>query len=118
LAENLPPLLLDADQMARVFTNLIANSVDALPPGGQITITLTEQNQRQLITVADNGPGIAPEHLPHILEPFYTTKSRGTGLGLYIIKQIVEYHGGEFSVASQVGGGAQFTLSLPLPGSS
>ncbi len=117
IAANLPPLLFDSDQMARVFTNLIANSVDALSSGGEITIHLTRQNQRLVVVFADNGPGIAPEHLPHIFEPFYTSKSRGTGLGLYIIKQIVEYHGGEFSVWSQTGVGTQFTFSLPLSGS-
>jgi PAS domain S-box-containing protein len=115
IAANLPLLLLDPDQMGRVFTNLIANSADVLPPGGQISIGLELRDRRQEVVFADNGPGIAPEHLPRIFEPFYSTKTQGTGLGLYIIKQIVEFHGGEIAVWSETGAGARFTLSLPWP---
>jgi PAS domain S-box-containing protein len=112
---NLPPLLLDPDQMARIFSNLIGNSVDVLPPGGEISISLALLDQSQVVTFADNGPGMAPEYLLGIFEPFFTTKTRGTGLGLYIIKQIVEYHYGNITVWSEVGAGTKFTISLPLP---
>ena len=115
-AANLPPLLLDPDQMARIFSNLIGNSVDVLPPGGEISLSLALMDQSQVVTFADNGPGMAPEHLPGIFEPFFTTKTRGTGLGLYIIKQIIEYHHGNITVWSEVGVGTKFTISLPLPG--
>lgn len=113
LADHLPPLPLDPDQMSRVFSNLISNSVDALPPGGKIEIGLEPVGQNQVITLADNGPGIAAEELPKIFEPFFTTKSRGTGLGLYIVKRIIEYHGGTIAVWSEVGRGTKFTITLP-----
>ncbi len=113
LADNLPPLRLDPDQMSRVLGNLFSNSVDALPPGGEIKITLNLVGQNQVITFADNGPGIASEHLARIFEPFFTTKSRGTGLGLYIIKQIIDYHGGQMTVWSEVGQGTKFIITLP-----
>jgi PAS domain S-box-containing protein len=115
-APNLPPLLLDPDQMARVFSNLIGNSVDVLPSGGEISISLTLGDQRQVVIFADNGPGMPPKHLPRIFEPFFTTKSQGTGLGLYIIKQIIAYHRGSITVWSEIGVGTKFTISLPLPG--
>jgi signal transduction histidine kinase len=113
LADHLPPLPLDPDQMSRALSNLISNSIDALPPGGEIEITLGLVDQNQVITLADNGPGIAPDHLPQIFEPFFTTKSRGTGLGLYIIKRIIEYHHGTITVWSEVGQGTKFTLAFP-----
>ncbi|MBI1877929.1 MAG: GAF domain-containing protein [Chloroflexi bacterium] len=115
-APNLPPLLLDPDQIVRVFSNLIGNSADVLPSGGEISISLALVDQSQVVIFADNGPGMPPEHLPRIFEPFFTTKSRGTGLGLYIIKQIIEYHGGSITVWSEPGLGTKFTISLPLSG--
>ena len=113
LEDNLPPILLDPDQMGRVFTNLIGNSLDALGTNGEIHLALNQQNQQQVFILADNGPGISPEHLSRIFEPFYTTKSRGTGLGLSIVKQIVEYHGGNVAVESEIGAGTEFIITLP-----
>ncbi len=72
------------------------------------------------ITVRDNGPGIAPEVLPHVFEPFFTTKTdeQRTGLGLAVAKSIVEQHGGEISVRSTPGEGAEFTIRLTLEGAA
>ncbi len=116
LAPDLPPMLLDPDQMARVFSNLIGNTIDVLPSGGEISISLRLMDRHLVVTFADNGPGISPENLARIFEPFFTTKSRGTGLGLYIIKQIIEYHRGHIAVWSQVGAGTKFTITLPVSG--
>jgi two-component system sensor histidine kinase HydH len=113
LAADLPPVLLDPDQMARLFTNLISNSLDALAGKGTIHIRLFRQEQFQVIIFADNGPGLSLEHVARVFEPFFTTKSRGTGLGLSIVKQIVEDHRGTIQVWSQVGEGTRFTISLP-----
>lgn len=113
LADNLPPILLDADQMGRAFSNLISNCVDVLPPGGELRLTLGLADNGQITTLADNGPGISPEHLPQIFEPFFTTKSRGSGLGLSIVKQIIDYHQGEITVWSEIGVGTRFTITLP-----
>jgi signal transduction histidine kinase len=115
-APDLPPLLLDPDQMARVFSNLIGNSLDVLSPGGEITISLASIAHNQVVTFADNGAGIAPENLARIFEPFFTTKSRGTGLGLYIIKQILDYHHGNITAWSEMGVGTRFTITLPQAG--
>jgi signal transduction histidine kinase len=114
LARQLRPAALDGEQMCRALTNLIGNSVDALAPGGKMTLTLHADDHHQIIRLTDDGPGISPEHLPHIFEPFYTTKSRGTGLGLSIVKQIIDYHQGQIEVESEVGVGTTFTIRLPL----
>ena len=118
LAKDLPSLLLDPDQMARVFSNLIGNSVDSLNSNGEIRITLNRVNENQIVTVADNGPGILPEDLPKIFEPFFTTKARGTGLGLSIVRQIVERHGGKIDARSEIGVGTQFIITLSSKESS
>lgn len=110
---NLLPLQLDVDQIARALSNLISNSVDALPPGGEMTLRLNQNREHQLITLTDNGPGISPEQLPHIFEPFFTTKARGSGLGLSIVKQIVDYHQGYIEAVSEASRGTQFTIYLP-----
>jgi signal transduction histidine kinase len=111
-ASDCPPIPFDRDQIARALSNLIGNSIHALSPGGQIDLTLIQKGDEQVITVADNGPGISPEHLPHIFEPFYTTKSRGAGLGLSVVKQIVDFHQGQIEVWSQSGKGTRFTITL------
>ncbi len=113
LEPNLPPLLLDYDQIGRALSNLIHNSVDALSPGGELRLALRRENNTQIITLTDNGPGIAPEHRARIFEPFFTTKSRGTGLGLAIVKQIIDYHQGRISVSSEMGVGTTFIITLP-----
>ncbi len=113
LADNLPPVLLDLDQMGRAISNLIGNSVDAMGPDGTIEITLHHNKDYQVITLIDNGPGIPPEHKLQIFEPFFTTKTRGTGLGLSIVKQIVDYHHGDIAVWSEISVGTKFTITLP-----
>lgn len=113
LEKDLPPLLLDPDQMARLFTNLISNSLDAVAGEGTIRIELFREEQTQVVIFADNGPGMTPEQASRIFEPFFTTKSRGTGLGLSIVKQIVAYHQGTIEVWSKQGQGTRFTITLP-----
>lgn len=113
-APSLPPVLLDREQVRRVFSNLIANSSDALPGGGAILISLEQDGPYQVVRFADNGAGISPENLLHLFEPFFTTeKSRGTGLGLYIVQQVIESHQGAVTVESEVGQGTCFTIRLP-----
>ncbi|MBN1221285.1 MAG: PAS domain S-box protein [Anaerolineae bacterium] len=113
LDPDLPPILLDYDQMGRALSNLIGNSVDALEPGGELHLTLHAEADSQVIILSDNGPGISPENQSKIFEPFFTTKSRGTGLGLSIVKQIVDYHQGRIDLWSEVGVGTKFTITLP-----
>ncbi|MFC1478809.1 ATP-binding protein [Candidatus Margulisiibacteriota bacterium] len=96
----------DREQMYQVFLNLVQNAVQSMPDGGPLTLKLTTDNQ-QLTTVSfrDTGPGIPPEQLKSIFEPFYTTRTEGTGLGLAIVKKILDEHGFEIEVESEAGSG-------------
>ncbi len=118
LADDLPPIYIDHDQIERVLSNIIGNSVDALDEGGELYLGLHNDNKngKQIITISDTGAGISEEDQAKIFEPFFTTKSRGTGLGLAIVKQIVEGHDGEISVWSEPGHGTKFTIALPQTG--
>jgi two-component system NtrC family sensor kinase len=122
LADNLPSIVAHTDQIRQVFLNLMLNACDAMPDGGALRVTTRiEQGvpaspELIVVDIADSGVGIAPEHLTHLFEPFYTTKPHGTGLGLAISGHIVAQHGGHIDVASEVGSGATFTIALPLDG--
>jgi two-component system NtrC family sensor kinase len=120
LAGNLPPLLGHADQLRQVFLNLLLNACDAMPDGGVVRVTTRlqvpagEGPPSIVIQVSDSGVGIPPEHLPHLFEPFYTTKPQGTGLGLAISLHIVTQHGGTIIPESVAANGTTFTVTLPL----
>ncbi len=117
LAPDLPDVSGDASQLGQVVTNLCVNAGQATGPKGKITVhTDADPNTRSVVlTVTDTGSGIAPEHLAHIFEPFYTTKDSegGTGLGLATVYGIVQAHGGEITVDSELGQGTTFTVRLP-----
>jgi PAS domain S-box-containing protein len=104
-----------SNQLKQVFLNLIGNARQAMPNGGTIRISLTADAEAVTAVVRDDGPGILPEHLQRIFEPFYTTKRAqgGTGLGLSVSVGIAENHGGSLTAASPPGEGAAFTLRLP-----
>ncbi len=123
----------DRAQLVQVVLNLVINARDAMPAGGELSLgteTLevgpgqmldrlgipVEPGGYAALTVADSGQGIQPEHLPHIFEPFYTTKEvgQGTGLGLATVEGVVSQSGGRVQVASRVGGGTTFRILLPL----
>jgi signal transduction histidine kinase len=112
LAPNLPRVQGAADQIAQVFLNLVVNAAEAMSDGGRLCIESCADTTHVQVTFADSGPGIAPEDLPHISEPFYTTKDSGTGLGLAVSHNIIESHGGTLGVASVPGHGATFTVRL------
>lgn len=102
------------DQIRQVFINFILNAIEAMPDGGQITITIhPDRDGMVVIQIADTGAGIAPENLTRIADPFFTTKSKGVGLGLTICHDIIERHQGTLDVTSQVGHGSTFTVRLP-----
>jgi PAS domain S-box-containing protein len=104
-------------ELRQVFTNLIANAVDALPPEGHLTVSISETDNSFRVSVADNGPGIAPENLEKIFEAFFTTKGeKGTGIGLWVTRGIVEELGGGVEVSSSTRPerhGTCFTVTLP-----
>ncbi len=118
LQEDLPPTLLDPEQMKQAFINILENAVESMPEGGKLTITTRLSGDGKTISVAfaDTGTGIAEENLERIFHPFFTTKQigKGTGLGLAIVYGIVKMHRGAISVDSKVGVGTTFTLSLPV----
>ncbi len=114
LAPSLPPATIDAAQSQQVFYNLIRNAYQALPAeNGHITIRSRANDYEYLISIEDNGSGISPEHMGALFEPFRTTKSSGTGLGLLIVRRIVREHGGEIAIDSQPGHGTRVTIHLP-----
>ena len=104
-------------ELNQVFINLLMNAIDALAPGGNLWLTLDHDGPAVCVTVRDDGAGIAPAILPHVFEPFVTTKAAGlgTGLGLAISQAIVARHGGRIEAATSAAGGATFTVRLPIP---
>ena len=125
LAQNLPPVTLDRQQIKQVLLNLLLNAIEAMGPNGGRLIVKTHRLTKSggdswvQVEVTDTGCGIAPGDLDHIFDPFYTTKHasderEGTGLGLTIVHQIVQEHGGHITVDSQVGRGTSFLVNLPI----
>jgi signal transduction histidine kinase len=108
----LPKLPMDAEKMKQVFINLLRNAIEALPDGGLVVIESRLVDSRAAVVVRDNGPGL-PEGLD-VFQLFVSTKQGGTGLGLSIAQQIVLDHGGEIAASRTPGGGATFTVTLPL----
>ncbi len=103
----------DAEQLKTCFSNLAINAVQAMPDGGSLTVTLHPHKENIRVEFADTGTGIAPESLEHLFEPYFTTKEKGTGLGLALTKKFIEDHGGQLLVRSEVGAGTTFTVILP-----
>ncbi|MCL2636095.1 MAG: ATP-binding protein, partial [Betaproteobacteria bacterium] len=116
LAEGLPPVLGDATQLRQIIHNLLRNAEDALEgrADGRIEIVTAPAGRAVRLIIGDNGPGFPPELLPRIFEPYVTTKSRGTGLGLPIVKKIVEEHQGIIEISNAPAGGARIDIRLPL----
>ena len=104
---------LDPVLMRRVISNLVSNAVQAMPKGGEVTISASRTNQSVLLSVQDTGVGIPQEDISNLFRPLFTRKAQGQGLGLAVAKRIVEAHGGRIDVNSQVGEGSTFTISLP-----
>jgi PAS domain S-box-containing protein len=114
LARQLPLTPIDSTQIQQVLVNLIKNAMQAMTKGGVLSIQTGEGSEAVWVSVADTGGGIPSEKLNRIFEPFYTTKKKGTGLGLMIVQRIVRAHGGHIEVESQVGRGTTFRIWLPL----
>ena len=113
--DALPPVEHDPAQINQVLLNLLLNAIQSMDKPGVIRVTLQQNDDDTVrITVSDQGKGIAPEHLPNIFRPFFTTKGHGTGLGLSLARRIVEAHGGTIHVGSTPGEGTQFAVELPV----
>jgi two-component system NtrC family sensor kinase len=116
--ENVPAVYGDRHQLTQVFLNLVLNALDAMAKGGTLTITVEQSPDRNFVHVAfgDTGVGIPKQNLGSIFDPFFSSKQRGqgTGLGLSVSQGIVQQHGGQIEVESEVGRGTTFTVSLPI----
>jgi signal transduction histidine kinase len=110
------PRLISAnrDQLKQVFLNLLVNAMDAMKNGGQLRISTSEHENFAAVIVSDSGTGIPQETLQKIFDPFFTTKPSGTGLGLSVSHSIIEGHGGNIAVNSDIGEGTTFTVRLPI----
>jgi len=118
LDQNLPEVRIDADEFRSVINNLAVNAADAMPHGGQLTISTSYDSEARevIIRVADTGVGISEENLKRIFEPFFTTKEKGkgTGLGLAMAYGAIKRHNGRIDVKSKLGEGTEFIIRLPV----
>jgi signal transduction histidine kinase len=114
IASDLPPMYVDPHQVEQVLVNLITNAYQAMPEGGNLIISARVEKGQVALSVADTGVGIPEENMGKLFEPLFTTKARGLGLGLMVVKTLVEANGGSIEVQSQVGKGSTFTVKLPV----
>jgi signal transduction histidine kinase len=114
LPPDLPPLFAVRDQLVQVFLNLILNAIDAGDRGGRVDLLVSRRDNGVEVSVRDTGDGISPEHAARLFQPYFTTKKHGTGLGLFVTRQLVTDHGGTVTFESRVGEGTTFRVFLPL----
>ena len=111
---SLGQVTLHANSFRRVLLNLVNNAVEAMPGGGVIMIRGQRLSKAVRLEIIDTGCGISDEQMPLLFSPLHTTKAEGTGLGLYLVREIVTAHEGNIAVSSQLGVGTTFTITLPL----
>jgi signal transduction histidine kinase len=114
LRQGLTATPIDGTQMQQVLVNLVKNAMQAMTRGGTLTLQTGETPENVWVSVTDTGGGIPEEQVSRIFEPFYTTKKKGTGLGLMIVQRIVRAHEGRIELESHVGRGTTFRIWLPL----
>jgi two-component system NtrC family sensor kinase len=114
LAATHPRVIGDAEQLKQVFLNLLLNALQAMPRGGSLRIRTEVKGGRLRVRIADTGVGIPPELLPRIFDPFVTTKPKGTGLGLAVVREILARHGATVKIMSAVGQGTEARCDFPL----
>jgi signal transduction histidine kinase len=112
---DFPVIHADKDQLATVFRNLVINAIQAMSENGTLEIKSEIKDKNNIaLSFSDTGVGISKDNIPNIFEPLFTTKAKGIGLGLAVIKTLVEKHGGKITVQSKVGKGSTFTVNLPI----
>ena len=114
IGDTLPAVSADADMLYQAFLNIFINALQAMPDGGQIILQVQAKPDVLEVIIADQGGGVPQEILGKVWDPFFTTKDKGTGLGLGIVKNIVEAHGGDIFIENASDGGARFIIDLPL----
>ncbi len=115
VATDIPDVKIMADPrlMRRVFANLILNAIQAMPQGGTLTIGASSDDDSVVLSVHDTGVGISDDIKEQLFTPLFTGKAKGTGLGLAVVKRIVDAHGGTITFESEVGKGTTFTVTFP-----
>jgi signal transduction histidine kinase len=114
LNEKIIEVVCDSIQIEEVLSNLVCNSIDAMPKGGQLTISSKAEDKNAVIIVSDTGIGISQENIKRVFNPFFTTKPQGTGLGLSIVYRIIEEHRGTIKITSEKGKGTSVRIELPI----
>ena len=112
--DNLPAVLIDKDQITQAVLNILLNSIEAVDKNGEIMIDVKRVNDGIQLSISDNGKGISKENVDKIFEPFFTTKKSGTGIGLALVKKIIDMHNGKIAIESKEGQGTRFIISLPV----
>jgi two-component system, NtrC family, sensor histidine kinase HydH len=112
--DSLPPVMADPVRLTQALLNLVINAIQAVERKGRVEVSASLADGRVSVDVSDDGPGIPPEELASIFDPYYTTKIEGSGLGLWIAQQIVTAHGGSLQAENRPSGGAVLTMRLPL----
>jgi two-component system, NtrC family, sensor kinase len=120
VAADLPDIAADENQLRQALLNLLRNAKEAMPTGGKMRVVLDAPDPGRIcLSVSDTGAGIAPEHVARVFEPFFSTKAKGTGLGLALVQQILNEHGGRVEVKSDPAAGTTFLMTFPaLPAGS
>ena len=113
IENNLPEISADADMLYQAFLNILINAMQAMPEGGRIYINVSSANNMVTVSIDDEGIGIPEGHLEKIWDPFFSTKEKGTGLGLGIVKNIIESHGGIVQITNRPDCGARVKVELP-----
>ncbi|MEM9446398.1 MAG: ATP-binding protein [Verrucomicrobiota bacterium] len=112
--QGLPRLSVDSEQLKQAFYNIIKNAIQAMGDTGVLMVKMLQDDEHVMVRFTDSGDGISSENLPHVREAYFTTKKRGTGLGLMIVHRIVQEHGGLLDIESDKGKGTTITIKLPL----
>jgi signal transduction histidine kinase len=112
--EDIPSVIIDPVQITRAIINLARNAVQAMPEGGRLSVSASYSTDGVSLSITDTGIGMSKETQTRLFEPLFTTKTKGIGLGLVIIKSFVEAHGGSITVQSSEGEGSSFTILLPV----
>jgi PAS domain S-box-containing protein len=116
-SRSIPNILVDRDKIEQAVFNVLQNCIDAVPSGGKINIVTRyfPENTKQVhIDIDDNGPGIAEDDLPYVFDPFYSNKKKGTGLGLWNVKKVIEAHGGIVAITTKRTGGVHLSMTIPV----
>jgi len=116
LNDGIPEFDADPDRLQQILINIIKNAIEATPDEGGLSMETWKDEARAFVRITDSGPGIPDEAMEHLFEPFYSTKERGTGLGLCISQRIIDEHGGKIRVEKPERGGTSFVIELPLRG--